>query len=175
MSDLEGRCFVRRGNALLPVDFAADEMLADIKEGQEVIVTYRKPRSPEHHRFFFAMLRKVCEATGLWQDEDALLDAVKLATNHVRKVRRMDGEVLELPRSINFASLPQDPFRRFVNRAKYVISVATGIDPEELMKEVDETQRRAPSHRRDRRPRDVRKSPAAQQKPGARDNRGNAA
>lgn len=140
MSDLEGRCFRRAGNTLVPVDFAADEMLAEIPEGKEVVVTYRKPRSPLHHRWFFAMLRKVCEATGRWHDEDELLDAVKLATGHVRRVQRLDGEVILMPRSINFASMPEGPFTRFKNRALFVIGQATGVDPETLMRETNATQ-----------------------------------
>jgi hypothetical protein len=141
--DLDGRCFVRRGNALVPADIAADDMLSEIAEGKEIIITYRKPRSPLHHRWFFSMLRKVCEATGRWQDEDELLDALKLATGHVRRVQRVDGDVILLPRSINFASMPEGPFTRFKNRALWVIQHATGIDPEALMAETDATQRRS--------------------------------
>jgi hypothetical protein len=141
--DLDGRCFVKKDGKLVPADFAADELLAEIPEGREIMVTIRKARSPAHHRFFFALLRKVCEATGRWHDEDELLDAVKLATGHVRRVQRLDGEVLIMPRSINFASLPEGPFSRFKKRALYVIGQATGVDPETLMEEADKTQRRA--------------------------------
>lgn len=143
MSDLDGRCFVKKGGALVPADFAADELLAELTEGKEVVITIRRPRSPPHHRFFFALLRKVCEATGRWHDEDELLDALKLATGHVRRVQRMDGEVILMPRSINFASMPEGPFARFKKRALWVIGQATGIDPETLMEETDKTQRRA--------------------------------
>jgi hypothetical protein len=143
MSDLDGRCFVKKDGKLVPADFAADELLAEIPEGKEVVITIRRPRSPLHHRWFFACLRKVCEATGRWHDEDELLDAVKLATGHVRRVQRLDGEVLILPRSINFASMPEGPFTRFKKRAMWVIGQATGVDPETLMEETDKTQRRA--------------------------------
>lgn len=143
MSDLDGRCFVKKCGALVPADFAADELLAEIPEGKEVVITIRRPRSPPHHRWFFALLRRVCEATGRWHDEDELLDAVKLATGHVRRVQRMDGDVILMPRSINFASMPEGPFTRFRKRALWVIGQATGIDPEALMEETDKTQRRA--------------------------------
>jgi hypothetical protein len=145
MSDLDARAFTRRGNALVPSDIHADELVTDIPEGREVLVSVRRARSVQHHRRFFAMLHKVCEATGMWQDPEELLDAVKLATGHVRRMQRLDGEVILVPKSINFASMPQDVFKRFERRAVWVLAEATGIDPEALMAETDATQRRSSS------------------------------
>lgn len=144
MSDLEGRCFVRRGKALVPADFAAEEFLAEIAEGREIIVTTRKARSPQHHRWFFALLHKVIENAEQWQTEEELLDALKLATGHTERRATIDGAVYVAPRSISFAAMGEEAFKRFRKRACYVLATKVlGCDPEELMGEVDATQRRA--------------------------------
>lgn len=144
MSDLDARSFTRRGNTLIPSDFAAEEMLAGLKDGQEILVTVRRPRSPQHHRFFFALLRKVVENTDDFQSEEELLDALKLATGHTERRLTLDGKAYLAPRSISFAAMGEDAFRRFRKRACYVLATKVlGCDPGTLMNEADETQRRA--------------------------------
>ncbi len=159
MSDIEGRCFVKRmvlgiGPAFVPADFAAEEFLAEIAEGKEVILSCRQPRSPQHHRWFFAMLRKVVENTdGKWGDEEDLLDDLKRAVGHVRRsFSILTGEERIEARSINFASMGELAFRRFKKRCVFVLTAALGWDPEALMNETDETQAPsiAPSQSRER-------------------------
>ena len=70
MSSLDARSFVRKGNTLVPADIHADEFLAGIPDGKEVLATIRRPRSPEHNRWFFAMLAKVCHASGKFNDPE---------------------------------------------------------------------------------------------------------
>jgi hypothetical protein len=142
MSDLDGRCFVKRGLTLVPADIAAEEMLADLEDGKEIILSARMSRNPQHHRWFFALMRKVCDNTDDWKDEDELLDAIKLATGHVQRRMKLDGTMYQAPRSISFAAMGQDKFKRFVDRALYVLSKALGFDAETLMAEVDRTQKR---------------------------------
>lgn len=144
MSDLDGRCFIRRGNSLVPADFAAEEFLSELKDGREVVLTVRRARSPKHHRWFFAMLRKVVENTERWQTEDELLDALKLATGHTEQRQAIDGTTYLAPRSISFAAMEEGAFTRFRRRCCYVLATKVlGCTPEELMAETDATQRRA--------------------------------
>lgn len=144
MSDLDGVCFVRRGNTLVPADMHADEFLSSLKDGREVIVTARKARNPLHHRWFFALLRKVVENTDDWQSEDELLDAVKLATGHVERRVTLDGGAYLAPKSISFAAMAQDKFKAFADRAVYLLATRVlGCSPDDLMAEVEQTQRRS--------------------------------
>jgi hypothetical protein len=140
MTDLEGRAFRRVGCTLVAVDFAAQEMLDSISEGKEVLITIRQPRSPEFHRRFFAILRRVVETSDVYQDEEELLSCLKICVGHTKPVQLPNGEVYRLPRSINFASLGQDAFQRFVKRSLYVLGKMIGVDPESLLKEATETQ-----------------------------------
>lgn len=137
MPDLSAHAFTRHGSTLSPSDQFAEEALRELPEGKEVHVTWRRVRNVSHHRFFFAMLRKVCEATGKWNDEEDLLDAIKLATGHTHKIMTLNGEMLVLPKSISFANMDESAFTRFKERAMYVIAEATGIDPVTLMEEVE--------------------------------------
>lgn len=144
MADLDGRCFVRDGNALRPADVAASEWLGDIPLKREVIIEARFPRSPQFHRWFFALLTLVLDGAGLrekWPTPDFFLDALKLAVGHVKTVVTLDGEVELHPDSIAIPSLSGDKFARFVRRVCWVIHDRYGLDTELLMAEVDAEQR----------------------------------
>lgn len=142
MTDLDARAFMKHGRALIPADFAAEEMLDGLAEGREVLITLRRPRSVQHHRWFFALLRKVVENTERWASEEDLLDDLKLACGHVtRRVNMLTGEISLVAKSINFASMPEDSFRRFRDRALYALGKVLGVDPVTLMAETDATQK----------------------------------
>lgn len=150
MSDLDARCFIKRGNSLVAADFAAEEFMSGIPNGREVVVTVRRPRSPQHHRWFFALLHKVVENSEQWASEEDLLDDLKIAVGHAtRRINILTGQVYFVAKSINFASMPEDPFIRFKNCCLHVLGRVLGIDPVMLMEETDATQRlvaeRAPS------------------------------
>jgi hypothetical protein len=138
MTDLNARNFVRRGRVLVPVDRAALEWLERIPEEHEVLITSRKVRSPRHHRWFFAMLRKVVEATELWMNEVRLLDDLKDAQG----LYEIQQSAFGLPprkvlKSISWVAMDQDEFRSFIERSIEMIATTTGIDPEDLMREVE--------------------------------------
>jgi hypothetical protein len=143
MSDINGVCFVRRGSTLVPADFHADEFLNTLQEGKEVILSSRRARSPQHHRWVFALLRKVVENTeGLWANEADLLDDLKEATGMVvRRQNPLTGSWHVGSRSISFAAMDENSFRSWRDRALDILSQRLGWDVTELMKEVDETQK----------------------------------
>lgn len=138
--DLEGRCFVRRGNTLVPADIHADAWLHEIKEGAEIIIDGYIPRNPAFHRWFFAMIHQVCHAVEEWPDEDEMLWSLKKAVGHVRRYRTFDGEISTVPKSIRVSALGGDKFKRFVDRCLFVIYAQFGIDAEALIKSVDHEQ-----------------------------------
>lgn len=137
MADLDAKGFIRRGNCLVPADYNAEDWLQAIPEGKEVLIDWRKPRHPENHRHFFAVLNKACENLPGYPDVESLLDALKIACNHVRPVMKADGEMIFLPKSINFASMGEEEFKRFKNRAFYYLGRIIGYDPATLLPEID--------------------------------------
>ena len=134
--DLEGRSFRRRGNSLVPSDEYSEDFLKGIPEDKEVLVSIRRARSVQHHRYFFKMLSVVVANSDYWQTPDELLDALKLACGHVERRMKIDGTPYIVPKSINFASLDEEQFKRFKDRCIYLLATKVlGCDPEELMKE----------------------------------------
>jgi len=131
----------RVGGALVPADFNADDTIHGIPEGAEVLVGIRQPRNPKHHRWFFALLRKVIDNTdGRWKNEEELLFALKMATGHCEPSPALTGEVVLFPKSISFASMGELAFKTFVARCLDEIHLNLGIDPDLLMDEVNQEQ-----------------------------------
>lgn len=143
MADLDAKGFIRRGKCLVPADFVAEEWLDALPEGKEVLIDWRKPRHPENHRHFFAILRLAVEQIDSYDDTESLLDALKIACSHVRPVMKADGEMIFLPKSINFASMGEEEFKRFKNRALYILSRILGFDAVALLPEIDQRNARA--------------------------------
>jgi hypothetical protein len=141
-TDLSGRMFERRGNTLVPSDFMAEEFLQSLKEAKPVLLDFKKPRSPENHAHFFAILHKALEHLEGFEDEDALLDSIKLAVGHVRQIMLVDGTIAFVPKSIRFAAMPEDQFKRFKDRALFVLSELLGFDAITLLPEINKANRR---------------------------------
>lgn len=141
MSDLSAKGFIRRGNCLVPADYNSEDWLNAIPEGKEVLIDWRKPRHPENHRHFFAILRLACDQLDAYSDTESLLDALKIGCNHVRPVMKANGDMIFLPKSINFSAMGELEFQRFKNRALYVLSQILGYDATTLLPEIDERNR----------------------------------
>lgn len=139
-SDLEARSFTKRQGRLVPADIMADELLAGIPEGREVLISIRRPRNPKHHRFLFALLRKVRENTDQWSSDQELLDDLKLATGLFEtRVNLVTKKAYAVPGSISFASMPQDSFALWFDQVVHVLATnVLGVTSEELHAEIRE-------------------------------------
>jgi hypothetical protein len=142
MTDLEGRVFVVKGRTLVPADHMADELMSGLKNGAEVIVRVNTPRHPEYHRFFMSFCQLVVDNTdGVYTDLDHFLFVLKVELGHVRRfIHPQTGLVLIETKSISFASMSEDQFRRFANRALWWVEKTHGIARKPLMLEVQATQ-----------------------------------
>lgn len=135
---------------MVPADAAAEDRLQSVKDGSEVLITWRKPRSIQNHKHFFAILRTAAEHLPAYTDEEELLDALKIAVNWTRPVQRTNGEIIWLPKTINFSALDEDTFRRFKDRCLYVLGQLLGVDPIQLLEET--TAKNGRNYSRDDRP-----------------------
>ena len=138
MSDLDGICLVKRAGRLTGADSHADDFLAGIKEGREVMVSIRRARNPQHHRLLFAVLAKVVDNTDQWPSVEILLDELKLATGYAEmRVNAITGERYVKPKSINFAAMSQDEFRPWFDRVMHLLATqALATEPQTLIDEV---------------------------------------
>ena len=100
MADLDGKCFVVKNRTLVPADFAADEFMAELKPGSEVVVQVRKARNPAHltSSHCFARCWKTPMAAG---PTKRTCSTTSRSAGHVR--RRINGltgeEIIEPNRS----------------------------------------------------------------------------
>lgn len=133
--DLECRSFIVRGKHLAPADIHAEAWLDACRQGQEVAVRLWKPRNMGQHRKLFAVLHKVVENSDVWQDEEALRQAVCIACGHVESRQQADGSFAKVAASMSVASMPGEAFTRFFNRAIYVLTQISGMSEEDLLRD----------------------------------------
>lgn len=78
--------FRKQGQTLVAECDASIDMLAQIRDGRQVIVEVRTARNPAHLRKFFKMLAMVVDS-GAWDgDVESLLDWVKIRVGHVNRI-----------------------------------------------------------------------------------------
>lgn len=118
----------REGSRLVPADQLAEEDVLALTGGP-FLVEVRKPRSLQHHRLLFALLRKVARSTPTPLNEKALLSWVKVRTGHIDPLPLGFGKVYEAPASIAFTEMDQGEFRRFFDDVVTLIlaEVAPGL------------------------------------------------
>jgi hypothetical protein len=138
MSDLQSRAFLKKNGALYPSDVFAQEFFDRLKDGAEILLSVRKPRSVKNHRLLFALLRITVENTDKWADEEVLLDDLKLATGLFQtRVSALTGMPYPVPASISFASMDQARFSAWFPKAVAVCADVLDCTPEELLGEVE--------------------------------------
>lgn len=115
---------IRHGNTFVIEGQDSIEACRKIKEGQAVKATFSVPRSLKFHRLFFALLTIVYEAQEeprLFPTAESLLECLKIALGHVREMKDLEGNIHFIPKSIDFASMSQEEFSEFFDRAVDVI------------------------------------------------------
>lgn len=139
MSDASALCCIKRGTHLWAADVHADEALSKIKDGTQVLVSVRRPRSIQHHRKLFALLNIVVTNSDRWADTTVLLEDLKLATGLFEtRVSALTGMPYPVPASISFSALSQDRFEAWYAKAIRVLSDHLGTDVEALGREAAE-------------------------------------
>jgi hypothetical protein len=137
MTDLNAVCMIRRNTGLVPADIHADDFIALIPMGKEVMVTVRRARNPKHHRLLFALLKKVIDNTDQWASIEHLLDEVKLATGLAEvRINLITGKPYAVPGSISFAAMGQDKFEVWFEQAVVILAGVLGVGAEVLRDEI---------------------------------------
>lgn len=114
----------KRGNSLVAEDVATLEIMQRIEEGKRVRAVVTVPRNLKHHNLLFALLNTVWKAQPeprRFPTQYSLLDALKMATGHVREVMDLQGKIHYVPASIDFASMDQVKFSEWFDAAITVI------------------------------------------------------
>lgn len=85
-------------------------LVADLAPGQTLAFSYRMPRSPEHHRFFFAKLNGLLERTEAFDDLDKLRYWLTMGAGYCDFVPGIDGQPNAIPKSLDFAGMDETEF-----------------------------------------------------------------
>ncbi len=126
------------GKALVPTDRLSEEAMEKAK-GKTMLVFTERPRNPKHHAKMMAMLNVVVNNQDTFPSIEKLLTYIKLRIGHTDSYI-VDGKTVVVPRSISFASLSQDDFEQFYERAVDVILtevVPPGLRRSALRKEIE--------------------------------------
>ena len=128
---------VKRLRNLLPADEPSAEAVRRLAEGEVIRATVRRPRNPQFHRKFFALLQLVRDSTDAWPTVEALLVALKFEMGHVDRFRLSTGDEVQVPRSISFGSMDDHEFTSFYERALITLAdMAGGIESDHLREAV---------------------------------------
>lgn len=103
-------------DVLTAADVNAEKIMARLTNYEIVLVDIKPRRNVKHHRLFFAMLSKVHDNLDRRISMDALKDIAVIGAGHVEAVKTRHG-IVQLPKSISFASMDQDEFSEFFERA----------------------------------------------------------
>jgi hypothetical protein len=85
-------------------------LVTDLEPGQTLTFTYRMPRSPAHHRFFFQKLQTLLERTESFDDLDKLRYWMVMGAGYCDFVPGIDGKPNAIPRSLDFAQMDEAEF-----------------------------------------------------------------
>jgi len=116
-----------------------EEALNELPEGKDLSATIARTRSTKQHRFFWALLQKICENHETYRRPEQLLLWLKVKLGYVEQVRFHDDQVWWVPQSISFNAMGQDEFKKFFDAALDVIveEVIPDINQYELLHEVE--------------------------------------
>ena len=117
-SDLRSRIFVKRKGALVPGDADAWAAFAKMKEEAAYLVNLNRPRNISHHRKLFALLGLVQDHSDKWPTVETLLDDLKISTGLFEtRINAVTGIPYVVAKSISFASMAQEEFEQWFDRA----------------------------------------------------------
>jgi len=111
----------RIGDSLIPICDKGAKAIGQLRDGDEILVDYKKKRNVGNHRRLFSMLQGVVHNSDHYQNVDNLLSMLKLKTGHFDIVVSHKGEQLYIPKSIDFASMDEELFSEFFSECIDVI------------------------------------------------------
>lgn len=126
---------------LVPADDVTREWLQGRAAGAGVALTVDHVRNAERSALYWVLCGIVAENSAEKMDREAASDTIKIMTGHVRAwsatIEGGSRAFFKAPRSISFASMKEDAFEVFFDRALEVIAteLLPGVDVEELRRE----------------------------------------
>lgn len=116
--------------------------LRTMKPGDMIPCRITKPRNGDHHRKFMALVQFVAEHHPKFRSVESLLIELKMRTGHYDHFVRRDGDVVYIPRSIDFEAMDEGDFAVWSAKAREILFAQflpefTARDRMRLAQEID--------------------------------------
>ena len=98
-----------------------EEAIKRIPDGEVFKVKIHRSRNPDQHRRYFAMLKFVLDNNDKYTNITDLLTEIKIKVGHYEEYITKHGELVYVPKSIDFDSMDEDEFMRFFSLSIDVI------------------------------------------------------
>lgn len=86
------------------------KLVTDLEPGQTLTFTYRFPRSPAHHKFFFRKLQLLLDQTETFDDLDNLRHWLTVGAGYCDFIPGLDGKPNAIPKKLDFDSMDEAEF-----------------------------------------------------------------
>lgn len=86
------------------------KIVSELEVGETLAFEYKLPRSPQHHRFFFARLQALLDLQEAFADLDHLLIFLKVGAGFVEFMPGPGGQLVAIPKSIAWERLGEQDF-----------------------------------------------------------------
>lgn len=127
-------------------DYAYKRFKAYVKRmeaGELLSFSWKKPRNPQHHKKFMALVTYVKDNSDTFDTKKKALTAVKIAAGHVEwEMSPVTGELVPIPKSISFDSMDQNEFDNFYSDAidgvvKHILPHLNRVDLQTALDQVN--------------------------------------
>jgi hypothetical protein len=119
---------------LIPIKQSIEEYKT-IKNGEVINVKWDYARNLKHHRLFFAILKTVCDNLPDNISVESLLIMVKYEIGWVKTVKKINGEEIVIPKSIDFATIGEKTFTKKIFEPSLDLFEKLGFKREALLLE----------------------------------------
>lgn len=137
---MEIRLFRGPDGAMHPCLQEDMELIRKLAVGEIMAFKARKPRNGIVHRRFFKMLRVLLSFTEKYESVEHILTEIKVRMGYYEHYVRESGEVVFIPKSIDFDTMDDPEFQVFYDKAVDIIfaHIIPGVDEELLQIAMEE-------------------------------------
>lgn len=89
------------------------KIVSELEVGETLSFEYRLPRSPQHHKFFFAKRASLFERQEAFDDIERMTEWLKVGSGFCDLLPGVDGVPCAIPRSIAWHNLDEQGFIEF--------------------------------------------------------------
>lgn len=129
-----------KGNGLVPLSQYDERRVNSYQQGAKLRVSLWQGRNAKLLRKYWAILHKaVKDCDTPWQNSEEASDAIKLALGITDTGKTVNGRFFIRPGSISFSAMDEADFRDYFEKSMAILHKVTGVDPDTLSSEADDT------------------------------------